>query len=57
MARMSLDVGTAAVAICDSFFFLNYILDLSLGGYDYSACMCMLSREIVSSLNWHHQWL
>lgn len=26
-------------------------------GYDYSACMCVLSGEIVSSLNWHHQWL
>lgn len=56
MARMSLDVGTAAVAICDSFFLKLYFRFI-FGGYDYSACMCVLSREIVSSLNWHHQWL
>lgn len=49
MARMSLDVGTAAVAICDSFFFLNYILDLSLGGMTI-LLVCVCSQERLSVL-------
>lgn len=48
MARMSLDVGTAAVAICDSFF-LNYILDLSLGGMTI-LLVCVCSQERLSVL-------
>lgn len=38
-------------------FFFKLCFRFIFWGYDYSACMCVLLRETVSSLNWHHQWL